>query len=67
MQRIVLILLLLKNLGFAYAGTWILNNPYPQSESKENIYYSSFTEQPKTLDPALSYSLNEYLFIRTNL
>lgn len=62
-QRITLILLFLKNLSFAYAGAWVLNNPYPQSESNENIYYSSFTEQPKTLDPALSYSLNEYLFI----
>ncbi len=46
-----------------YAWPGVLNNPYPQSESKKNIYYSSFSEQPKTLDPALSYSLNEYLFI----
>ncbi|MBI2786854.1 MAG: peptide ABC transporter substrate-binding protein, partial [Legionella longbeachae] len=54
---------MLKGLGLAYANTWVLNDPYPKSESKENIYYSSFSEQPKTLDPALSYSLNEYLFI----
>ncbi|WP_181951503.1 ABC transporter substrate-binding protein [Legionella sainthelensi] len=52
-----------KNLGCGYAWPGVLNNPYPQSESKKNIYYSSFSEQPKTLDPALSYSLNEYLFI----
>lgn len=45
------------------ASPWVLNNPYPAHESKENIYYSSFNEQPKTLDPARSYSSNEYLFI----
>ncbi|TAL58769.1 MAG: peptide ABC transporter substrate-binding protein, partial [Legionella sp.] len=49
--------------SLAYASPWILNNPYPESESKENIYYSSFTQQPKTLDPAQSYSANEYVFI----
>ncbi|MFI4962755.1 MAG: ABC transporter substrate-binding protein [Legionellales bacterium] len=47
----------------AGAYAMVLNNPYPESESKEHIYYSSFSEQPKTLDPALSYSANEYLFI----
>lgn len=47
----------------AFAGSWVLNNPYPESESSQAIYYSSFNEQPKTLDPARSYSSNEYLFI----
>lgn len=45
------------------ATAWVFNNPYPESESSENIYYSSFTQQPKTLDPAQSYSSNEYVFI----
>lgn len=63
-QRIVLVALFFKNFScFAYAWPWILNNPYPQSQAKKNIYYSSFSEQPKTLDPALSYSSNESLFI----
>lgn len=63
-QRIgVFLVLMLGSFGFSCADTWVLNNPYPQSEAKENIYYSSFTEQPKTLDPALAYSLNEFLFI----
>jgi len=62
-QRIALIVLLFKSVSFAYAWPWVLNNPYPKSQANENIYYSSFSEQPKTLDPALSYSLNEYLFI----
>lgn len=56
-------LLVLMHYGLAYASSWVLNNPYPESESNENIYYSSFTEQPKTLDPAKSYSSNEYVFI----
>lgn len=47
----------------ASAQSWVLNNPYPASELGQNIYYSSFSEQPKTLDPARSYSANEYLFI----
>lgn len=46
-----------------FASSWVLNNPYPKSQSKESIYYSSFNEQPKTLDPARAYSANEYLFI----
>jgi len=39
------------------------NNPYPKDESKSNTYYSSFSERPKTLDPAEAYSSNEYTFI----
>ncbi|ARG97211.1 ABC transporter substrate-binding protein [Legionella micdadei] len=45
-----------------HAGNWVLNNPYPESEANQKIYYSSFNEQPKTLDPARSYSSNEYQF-----
>lgn len=41
----------------------VLNNPYPQSESLQNIYYTSFSEQPKTLDPATSYSSRESIFV----
>ncbi|VEG89874.1 extracellular solute-binding protein [Legionella spiritensis] len=56
--------LLLSGLFFLVdAWAWVLNNPYPESESRQKIYYSSFAEQPKTLDPARSYSSNEYLFI----
>lgn len=39
------------------------NDPYPESQSAENILYASFEERPKTLDPARSYSSNEYQFI----
>lgn len=46
-----------------FSTPWIWNNPYPASEQDESIYYNSFGEQPKTLDPARSYSSNEYIFI----
>ncbi|RMX05590.1 ABC transporter substrate-binding protein [Legionella jordanis] len=50
-------------LSVSYAAPWVLNNPYPDDDDSEPIYYSSFAEQPKTLDPAKSYSSNEYQFI----
>lgn len=49
--------------SFLFAGDWVLNNPYPANESQQKIYYTSFSEQPKTLDPAKSYNLNEYQFV----
>jgi len=39
------------------------NNPYPAADEFSNILYTSFTERPKHLDPARSYSANEYEFI----
>jgi len=39
------------------------NDPYPASEAGANIFYGSFTERPKHLDPVRAYSANEYLFI----
>ena len=39
------------------------NNPYPDSQNQQNIYYDSFTERPKHLDPVSSYSANEYIFL----
>lgn len=38
------------------------NNPHTDAKDA-NIFYSSFSESPKTLDPAKSYSLDENLFI----
>jgi len=40
-----------------------LNNPYPVAENDKNIYYDTFSERPKHLDPARSYSSNEYVFL----
>lgn len=42
-------------------GPW--NNPYPSSEVRSNVLFSSFEERPKHLDPARSYAANEYGFI----
>lgn len=39
------------------------NNPYPAEEESANVYYASFAESPKTLDPAKAYSSDESLFI----
>ena len=39
------------------------NNPWPKDEAGANILYSSFDERPKHLDPARSYSSNEYAFL----
>lgn len=50
---------LLNHLSYA----WVFNNPWPLSDANQRIFYSSFSEQPKTLDPAKSYSSNEYQFI----
>ena len=38
------------------------NDPYPVSERGANILYSAFTERPKHLDPAQSYSEDEAVF-----
>ena len=40
-----------------------LNNPYPEEDRGKTILYSSFSERPKHLDPAVAYSSNEYGFI----
>ncbi len=40
-----------------------LNNPYPAKDRQANIYYSSFSERPKHLDPAVAYSSDEYRLI----
>jgi ABC-type transport system substrate-binding protein len=42
----------------------IWNDPYPASERGRNILYSAFTERPKHLDPAQSYTSDEYDFIQ---
>ncbi|MHC4606258.1 MAG: ABC transporter substrate-binding protein, partial [Planctomycetota bacterium] len=39
------------------------NNPYRAGESGRNYYYSTFGQPPKHLDPAVSYSSNQYTFL----
>ena len=38
------------------------NDPYPTAERGQNTLYSVFSERPKHLDPARSYSSNEVVF-----
>lgn len=40
-----------------------LNDPYPKTDRGQSILYSSFSERPKHLDPAVAYSSDEYGFI----
>jgi len=39
------------------------NSPYPPAQNGRNIYYTSFAERPKHLDPVQAYSENEYALI----
>ncbi|MDR1849974.1 MAG: peptide ABC transporter substrate-binding protein, partial [Zoogloeaceae bacterium] len=39
------------------------NDPYPFAETGQNIFYTAFTERPRHLDPAQSYTEDEYTFI----
>jgi ABC-type transport system substrate-binding protein len=50
-------------LMLAGCGEQAWNNPYPAAERGSNTLYSSFSERPKHLDPARSYSATEYQFI----
>lgn len=40
-----------------------LNNPYTEETDGKTVLYSSFSERPRHLDPAKSYSANEYSLI----
>ena len=37
------------------------NDPYPDADRGKRIVYSSFSEAPKTLDPAVSYTTTEHI------
>ncbi|NOR81587.1 MAG: peptide ABC transporter substrate-binding protein, partial [Methyloprofundus sp.] len=51
-------------LNLSACNEQVLNNPYPaSSEKNQSVLYSSFSERPRHLDPAKSYSSNEYAFI----
>ncbi|MCZ6876096.1 MAG: ABC transporter substrate-binding protein, partial [bacterium] len=54
-------LLVLLFVSFIFAAC--TNNPYRPDEAGRNIYYDTFSEEPKHLDPARAYSSDEYKFI----
>ncbi len=48
---------------FSFVAGCTPNNPYRADERGKNIFYATFTEPPKHLDPARSYSADEYRLI----
>lgn len=61
-MRWLALLFLISCQSIAWAGM-VFNDPYPENQQQQKNYYGSFNEQPKTLDPARSYSSNEYIFL----
>ncbi len=61
------------NLRIALMAVWVtlflsacsgpVNSPYPAADTGLSVLYSAFSERPKHLDPARSYSENEYVFL----
>ena len=49
--------------GLAGCGR-VWNDPYPAEERGKNILYSAFIDRPKHLDPAQSYTSDEYDIIQ---
>ncbi len=50
------------SLLFGCSGA-LWNSPYPADAAARAVFFSSFSERPKHLDPARSYSSNEWAFI----
>lgn len=57
-----LIRLLLVTLALSSCRDGLWNNPHSEARDA-NVIYSSFSSQPKTLDPAKAYSADSYEFI----
>ncbi|MDX1933981.1 MAG: ABC transporter substrate-binding protein [Capsulimonadales bacterium] len=49
--------------GILLLSAWLLsgcsNNPYPPGESYGNVIYRSMSDDPKSLDPSFSYTVDE--------
>jgi len=58
MSRLMLVFLV-----FLAACSGPVNSPYPGGEAALPVLFSAFSERPKHLDPARSYSEDQYLFI----
>lgn len=61
-SRMHIIFLAILSLFLSSCDISQLNNPYSEAEDDLSILYSSFSERPKHLDPAISYSANEIVF-----
>jgi len=49
------------SLAIALALAACSNNPYPASDRTQKILYSTFSESPKTLDPAVAYTTASHI------
>jgi len=47
-------------LGLAVVVAACTNNPYPEADSGRRIFYTSFSEAPRTLDPAVAYTTSAH-------
>lgn len=56
------LLLIIVGIFFLIKIAAIWNNPHNMQSDNKIIYYASFNERPKTLDPARAYNTNEALF-----
>ena len=61
MKIALVVALLLILLGGCSDSPW--NSPYRVADAGSNVFYSSFQERPKHLDPVRSYSASEYVFL----
>ena len=59
MQKIITQLLLIATIA-GCSQPW--NDPYPAADADSNILYAAFTDRPKHLDPAQSYTEDEITF-----
>src|SRR6476660_9638019 len=48
-------------LAACLAASGCTNSPYPDSDVGKKVLYSSFSEAPKTLDPAVAYTTAEHV------
>ncbi|MDR2637786.1 MAG: ABC transporter substrate-binding protein [Zoogloeaceae bacterium] len=63
MKPLLRLLSCLTFLMLAACGDTPWNDPYPASAENRDILYSAFITRPKHLDPAKSYTEDEYTFI----
>jgi oligopeptide transport system substrate-binding protein len=47
--------------GWLLLAAGCTNDPYPAADRERKIFYSSFSEAPKTLDPAVAYTTAEHI------
>ena len=44
-------------------GLGCSNNPYPEASDEVKVLYTTYSEAPRTLDPAVSYTTNGHAIL----